>query len=202
MLKVGLTGGLASGKSTVAARLREHGLPVLDADLVVRELYAPGGAGAAAISATYGPDVLDATGAVNRPALAARVFGDPDAVARLNALIHPLVHQAQAAWFQELEAHGKGIGVVEATLLIESGGRSRFDVLVTVSAPASVRLERAVSRGGNRDDLAKRIAAQMPDEAREKVADIVLRSTGSKDDLLRDADDLADRLKRMAFHGA
>lgn len=202
MLKVGLTGGLASGKSTVAARLREHGLPVLDADLVVRELYAPGGAGAAAISSTYGPELLGEDGAVDRPKLAALVFGDPEAVAKLNALIHPLVHRAQADWFHELESNGKGIGVVEATLLIESGGRSRFDVLVTVSAPASVRLERAVARGGNRDDLAKRIAAQMPDEAREKVADIVLRSTGSKDDLLRDADDLADRLKRMAFHGA
>lgn len=200
ILKVGLTGGLASGKSTVAGRLRESGIAVLDADLVVRDLYREGGAGARAVAEAFGPEFLAADGSVDRRKLSARVFHEPAALARLNDLIHPLVHAAQAEWFRDLEAKGGKVGVVEATLLVETGGRERFDVLVTVSAPAGVRLERAVARepGADANEFQRRMAAQFSDAAREQVADIVIRADGTKEDLRKRADSLARELRGRA----
>ena len=200
VLRIGLTGGLASGKSTVAARLAGHGIPVLDADAIVHELYLPGAPGARAVAEEFGPDVLDRAGGVDRSRLAQKVFGDAPALARLNARIHPLVIERQREWFEEREAAGDLLGVVEATLLVESGGRERYDVVVVVSAPPEVRLERAVRRSGenDREGLKKRIAAQLPDEEREKAADVVLTANGTKEELLSKVDTLAGRLKAMA----
>ena len=200
ILKVGLTGGLASGKSTVAERLRENGIPVLDADLIVRDLYREGSAGARAGAGAFGPEFLAADGSVDRPRLSAHVFHDPPSLARLNALIHPLVQAEQARWFQGLEAKGEALGVVEATLLVETGGRRRFDVLVTVSAPADIRLERAIRRSGETDpnEFVKRMSAQFSDAAREEVADIVIRTEGTKEELLKRVDELARELKERA----
>lgn len=200
ILKVGLTGGLASGKSTVAARLEEHGIPVLDADLIVHDLYRAGSEGARVIAEAFGPEFLAADGAVDRPRLSAHVFHDPPSLARLNALVHPLVRDAQAKWFAALEANGEALGVVEATLLVETGGRQRFDVLVTVSAPADVRLQRAIRRSGETDpnDLVRRMSVQFSDAAREEVADIVIRTEGTKEELLKKVDELAKGLKARA----
>jgi dephospho-CoA kinase len=200
ILRVGLTGGIASGKSTVAARLSQHGIPVLDADEVVHSLYRPGGDGAREVAREFGPEVLNGAGGVDRARLARRVFGDAPALARLNARIHPMVIDRQKAWFEEREAAGELLGVVEATLLVESGGRDRYDVVVAVSAPPEVRLERAVRRSGEseRANLQRRIEAQLKDEEREKAADIVLTANGSKEDLLAKVDELAVRLKTMA----
>jgi dephospho-CoA kinase len=200
ILRVGLTGGIASGKSTVAARLVERGIPVLDADRVVHDLYLPGAAGARAVAEEFGPDLLDPSGGVDRSRLAQRVFGDSETLARLNTRIHPLVLEAQKNWFEEREGAGDALGVVEATLLVETGGRGRYDVIVAVSAPEEVRLERAVRRSGEteREGLKRRIAAQLRDEEREKSADIVLTTSGTKEDLLSKVDELADRLKAMA----
>ncbi len=203
ILRVGLTGGIASGKSTAAARLREHGIPVLDADQVVRDLYRPGGEGARIVLEEFGPEMLDPTGGVDRARLARRVFADPLALARLNARIHPLVIETQRRWFRERETEGAPVAVIEATLLIESGGRGRYDLIVAVSAPEDVRLERAVRRSGEteREGLRRRIAAQMPDAERERAADIVLRSDGSKDALMEQVDALARKLAAMAAGG-
>ncbi len=200
ILKVGLTGGLASGKSTVAERLRESGIPVLDADLIVRDLYREGSAGARAVAGAFGPEFLAADGSVDRPKLSAHVFHDPPSLSRLNALIHPLVQGEQARWFQGLEAKGEALGVIEATLLVETGGRRRFDVLVTVSAPADMRLKRAIRRSGETDpnEFVKRMSAQFSDAAREEVADIVIRTEGTKEDLLKKVDELAKELKGRA----
>ena len=200
ILKVGLTGGLASGKSTVAARLLEHGIPVLDADLIVRELYREGSEGARAVAEAFGPEFLTEDGSVDRPKLSAHVFHDPPSLASLNALIHPLVRDEQARWFSGLEAKGEALGVVEATLLVETGGRQRFDVLVTVSAPADMRLKRAIRRSGETDpnEFVKRMSAQFTDAAREEVADIVIRTEGTKEELLTKVDELAKELKARA----
>jgi dephospho-CoA kinase len=200
ILRVGLTGGIASGKSTVAARLAAHGIPVLDADEVVHSLYLPGGDGARAVSEEFGPELLDRTGGVDRASLARKVFGDAAALARLNARIHPMVIERQRKWLAEREAAGALLAVVEATLLVESGGRDRYDVVVVVSAPPEVRLERAVRRSGEaeRENLQRRIEAQLRDEEREKAADIVLRADGTKEELLATVDELAARLKAMA----
>lgn len=200
MLRVGLTGGLASGKSTVAKRLGERGIPVLDADRVVHSLYAPGGAGSRAVAGLFGPGVLAPDGSVDRPSVARLVFGDPAAVARLNAAVHPLVHAEEARWFEALEAAGRRLGVVEATLLLESGGRSLYDLVVVVSAPAELRLARASRRDPERSEaeLRARMAAQLPDAEREKAADVVLANDGGPEELLAKADALADGLLARA----
>ncbi len=146
MLRVGLTGGIASGKSAVAARWRELGIPVLDADRLVHALYEPGAPGAVAVAEEFGADLLDERGAVDRPRLASLVFADPAAVARLNARIHPLVRLETDRWLAGREAERHARAVVEATLLVENGGRERFDLLVAVSAPEDLRIARALAR--------------------------------------------------------
>jgi dephospho-CoA kinase len=191
--RVGLTGGIASGKSAVAARWRELGIPVLDADRLVRALYEPGAPGAEAVAGEFGPGVLDARGAVDRPRLAALVFADPAAVARLNARVHPLVRRETDRWLAEREAEGHPTAVVEATLLVENAGRERFDLLVAVSAPEELRLERAHARdpAATRESVLARMRAQLPDEARNAACDEVLVNDGSVEELLAKADALA-----------
>lgn len=200
ILKVGLTGGLASGKSSVAARLRQAGIPVLDADEVVHALYRPGAAGTRAVARAFGPEMVDASGAIDRRALARRVFSDPGALARLDALVHPLVFEAEAAWLAEREKEGAPVGVVEATLIVETGGRARYDVLVAVSAPEEVRAARALERlpGSTPEEVRRRIAAQTTDAERERVADVVIRNDGDRAGLAAQADALAKRLRAEA----
>jgi dephospho-CoA kinase len=194
--RVGLTGGIASGKSAVAARWRELGIPVLDADRLVHALYEPGAAGAAAVADEFGPEYLDARGAVDRPIVAALVFGNAAAIARLNSRVHPLVRIETDRWLAEREAEGHAAAVVEATLLVENGGRERFDLLVAVSAPEKLRLSRALARdpSSTRDAVLARMHAQIPDEARNAACDFVLVSDGSLDELRAKADALAAEL--------
>jgi dephospho-CoA kinase len=200
ILKVGLTGGLASGKSTIAEGLGRRGIPVRDADRMVHDLYAPGAAGARAIAEAFGPQFLSADGAVDRPKLSRHVFHDKDALARLNGLIHPLVREEQTQWFEDLARKGEPLGVIEATLLVETGGRERFDVLVAVSAPADMRLRRAIKRSGEVDpnEFVKRMSAQFSDAAREEVSDIVVRTDGTREELEEKIDHLADELRARA----
>jgi dephospho-CoA kinase len=200
ILRVGLTGGLASGKSTVAARLRERGIPVLDADKIVHHLYEPGHEGARAVAKAFGDDFLTPEGAVDRPRLALHVFQDGAELRRLNALIHPLVIAEQARWFERLEREEETLGVMEATLLVESGGRDQNDLLVTVSAPEELRLARAAERtpGADKEELRKRVEGQLTDGQREAVADVVIRNEGSRDELLAEADRLAVNLRGFA----
>ncbi len=199
MQRVGLTGGIASGKSTVAARLRELGIPVLDADRLVRDLYEPGRAGAAAVADEFGPELLDERGAVNRPRLSALAFANPAAVARLNARIHPLVRIETDRWLAEREAEGLAAAVVEATLLVENDGRERFDILVAVSAPEETRISRALARdpSSTRESVLARMSAQLSDEARNAACEFVLVSDGSLDELRAKAAGLAARLVSM-----
>jgi dephospho-CoA kinase len=194
--RVGLTGGIASGKSAVAARWRELGIPVLDADRLVRALYEPGEPGAAAVAEEFGPQVLDERGAVSRPRLAALVFADPAAVARLNARVHPLVRRETDRWLADREAEGRAVAVVEATLLVENAGRERFDLLVAVSAPEELRLNRALARdpAATRDSVLARMRAQLSDDARNAACDEVLVNDGSVEELLAKANALAPRL--------
>lgn len=206
VLRVGLTGGLASGKSTVAARLATRGLEVLDVDRVVHAFYAPGEVGAAAVSRAFGPGFLNPDGSVDRPALAAAVFSDPGAVRRLNQAIHPLVAAEVARFFVGLEERAAAtgirgiVGVVEATLLVEAGAGARYDVVVTVSASPAVRLARALARdrGRSEAELVARMAAQISDADRERDADIVLVADGDLPTLLARVDALAEGLLARA----
>lgn len=193
-LTVGLTGGLAAGKSTVASRLHSRGLTVIDADVLVAELYAPGGAGADLVASQLGPEFLDAEGGVDRPSVAQRVFRDDEARRALERGIHPLVRST----FERRAAEAAGIVVLEAALLVETGWGRQLDVLVTVEAPVAVRLERAAARDGDPEDAARRIAAQGPEEARRGAADYVIENDADLPHLLAQVDDLVESLRRRA----
>jgi dephospho-CoA kinase len=175
ILAVGLTGGLASGKSTIARTFAALGAVTIDADRVVAHLYRPGQAGHAALVREYGPEIVRADGEIDRVKLADIAFATPAAAQRLNALIHPLVIEEER---RMLEAIDDGIVVNEATLLLEAGGRARYDKIVVVDVPPEVQVERAVARGMTREDAVRRIARQMPREERLRFADYVIDNSG------------------------
>jgi dephospho-CoA kinase len=193
-LRVGLTGGLASGKSTVARRLAAAGFTVVDADALVAELYRPGQPGARAVEELFGPDALAADGSVDRPAVARLVFADPERLAALERRIHPLV----GARFAEIAARSEGVAVLEATKLVEAGFAPDFDLVVTVEAPIEVRVARARSRGADERDARARLAAQLPDAERRRVARVVIENDGDLDALAEKVDRLIARLRADA----
>jgi dephospho-CoA kinase len=194
-LRVGLTGGLASGKSAVARRLAAAGIEVVDADALVAELYRPGGAGAAAVAALFGADGLAPGGGVDKLHVARRVFDDPAALARLEAAIHPVVRRR----FAEIAARSAGVVALEATKLVEAGYAPDFDLVVTVEADEASRLARAVARGLSPEEARARLAAQGDGATRRRAAQVVIANDGSLAELEAKADALAaDLLRRTA----
>ncbi len=173
MLRVGLTGGIAVGKSYVSALLRELGCHVFDADDIARAVVQPGMPALNDIVAAFGPDVLAADGTLDRAKLGRLVFADAEARSRLNAIVHPRVHAEQDRLLREVEARDPhGIAVVDAALLIESGGYRRFDVVVVVWCRPEIQLARLMARNGlSREEASQRIAAQMPSEEKRRYAD-------------------------------
>ena len=198
LLRVGLTGGLASGKSTVAGWLRDAGFEVIDADRLVAELHQPGGEGAAAVRDLFGPGMLDERGGVDHAKVAARVFSDPKARRDLEAAIHPLVRQR----FLERTAGLTGVVVLEATLLVEAGYGPGFDLIVTVEAPCELRLERALARGMDEEAVRKRLLAQGDGEERREAAHRMLDNSGDVEHLRRQVDELVGELNRLAAEPA
>lgn len=194
MLRVGLTGGIGSGKSMVAARLGQRGAWIIDSDQIAREVLEPGTAGLRAVAEEFGEEILAENGALDRPALAARVFNDADARGRLNAIVHPLV----AARSAELVAVAPpdAIVVQDVPLLVEAGMAAEFPLVVVIHADAAVRLRRLVKqRGMACPAAAARIAAQATDEQRRAAADVWLDNSGCRDDTLAAVDRLwAQRL--------
>ncbi len=190
-LLVGLTGGLASGKSTVARWLDEAGFRVVDADRVVAELYAPGGRGAAAVRELFGSEALDSDGAVDRARVAERVFSDDEARRRLEQAIHPLVR----AHFADIARQAEGVVVYEATLLVESGHAETFDLVVSIEAPQQRRLAWAIARGMDEAQARARLAAQGDGARRRAGADRIIANDGSLDDLRRAVDELTLELR-------
>jgi len=193
MLRVGLTGGLASGKSTVAAMLRERGAVVFDADRIVRDLYAEGGAGAEAARALFGDAVLGPDGAIDRSRIAAIVFADPAKRHALEARIHPLVGAERARRFAEAERGGARVAVAEASQLLEARTESDYDRILLVVAPEETRFRRWLAKGGDDEDARRRMAAQISaDAARDRVHDVLVND-GSLEDLRRKVTELYDR---------
>lgn len=180
--KVGLTGGLASGKSSVARRLAESGADVLDADAIVRELYRPGRPGAQAIAALFGSDHLTADGAVDTQRVAARVFHDAAARTRLEHEIHPLVREE---FRRHLEETSPPIAVMEATRLVEAGFAPDFDLVVTVEAARETRRRRAIARGHTPEDADARLDAQGTGAERRRAAHRILRNDAGLPELER-----------------
>jgi dephospho-CoA kinase len=193
-LRVGLTGGLGGGKSTVAGWLREGGFEVIDADRLVAELYRPGGEGAAAVRALFGPEMLDESGAVDHAKVAARVFNDPEARLALESAIHPLVRKR----FEELAAKTRDIIVLEATLLVEAGYAPGFDLIVTVEAPCELRLERALERGMDEASARARLLAQGDGEERRAASHRLIDNSGDLEHLRQQVDELIEELRRLA----
>jgi dephospho-CoA kinase len=186
VLRIGLTGGIGSGKSTVSRLLGEHGAVVVDADVIAREVVAPGTPGLAAIVEAFGPTVLAADGSLDRPGLAAVVFADPQTRRRLDGIVHPLV-RARAG---ELEAAAPADAVVvhDVPLLAETGQGSSYDLVVVVEADPAVRVARLVQRGLTADDARARIAVQATDEQRRAIADVVLDNSGTPERLAEQVD--------------
>ena len=179
ILKVGLTGGIASGKSTIMRNFAGLGCITVDADAIVARLYRPGEPGHEAIVRTYGSDVLQPDGEIDRQKLSAIAFSSPDEAKKLNALIHPLVLAEQAQMMESAEARGEdAIFVVEATLLLESGGRQRYDRIVIVDVAPDVQLARAIGRGMAAEEVTRRMANQMPRDERLRHADYVIDNSG------------------------
>lgn len=180
ILRVGLTGGIASGKSTVAKIFARLGARVIDADAVVADLYRPGKAGFAAIVKRYGEDVLRPDGEIDRPKLSSVALATAGSAAELNALIHPLVVAEEARMIGDEVSEGvSGIFIVEATLLLESGGRARYDRIIVVDVDPDTQLKRAVARGLGRDEALRRMARQITREERLRLADYVIDNRGS-----------------------
>lgn len=198
MSLVALTGGIASGKSTIAGRLAERGALIVDADRLVREVQQPGSPVLKAIAAEFGDDVILADGALDRAALGGRVFGDDEAIARLNAIVHPAVRAESARRFAAaFAADPDAVVVYDVPLLVEARVDDPWDLVVVAHAPAEVRQRRLVElRGMTERDAAARVASQVSDDARLAVADVVIDTAGTVEETLRQADDLWGRLTR------
>jgi dephospho-CoA kinase len=200
VLRVGLTGGIGSGKSEVSRRLAARGAVLIDADVAAREVVVPGSPGLARIAAAFGDGVLRPDGSLDRERLGQIVFGDPALRARLNDIVHPLVRQwmaaAERAAVQAAEPPGP-IVVHDVPLLAESRGRAGFDAVIVVDVPPELQLERLVSLRGMAPEQAKaRIAAQASREQRLGVADVVVDNSGSLDDLDRRVAEVWAELER------
>jgi dephospho-CoA kinase len=185
---VGLTGGAGAGKSTVAARLRELGAIVIDADALAREVLEPGSEGLREVVAEFGPGVLRPDGSLDRAALAAIVFADPAKRRRLEQITHPRI----AARTSELLASAPADAVVvhDVPLLVEKDMAAVYDLVVVVDAPVEQRVRRLVARGLDADDARARIAAQASREERRAVADVWLENDGTTDELRAAVDEL------------
>jgi dephospho-CoA kinase len=185
---IGLTGGIGSGKSTVAAMLADLGAVVIDADKVGHEVYRPGTEGFRRVVEAFGRDVVGPDGTIDRRTLGARVFGDPAELKRLNALVHPLIGDEIRKRLQTAvgSADPGGTGrpiVVEAAIMMEAGWRFFDRIWVVVVTPETAVTRVVASRGLSRDDVERRIAAQMTNAERERIADLVIRNDGTLDAL-------------------
>ncbi|MGV9237558.1 dephospho-CoA kinase [Streptomyces nigra] len=197
MLKVGLTGGIGAGKSEVSRLLVEHGAVLIDADRIAREVVAPGTPGLAAVVEAFGEDVLAADGSLDRPRLGSIVFADPERLAVLNSIVHPLV----GARSRELEdaATEDAVVVHDVPLLTENGLAPLYDLVIVVDADPGTQLDRLVRlRGMTEDDARARMAAQATREQRRAIADIVIDNDVPLDELRRRVKDVWEDLVRRA----
>jgi len=180
---VGLTGGIGSGKSTAARLFAEHGVPVLDADQLAREVTRPGAPALTEIAAAW-PGVVGPDGVLDRRLLASAVFGDPAARARLEAILHPRIVALSNARTQELARAGHTLALYEAALLVETGRHGELDGLIVVDAPVDVRVARVMARdGASEAEVRARIAAQLPIEDKRRVATHIIENDGDEDAL-------------------
>jgi len=201
MLKVGLTGGLASGKSFVGAALEDLGCKLIEADELGHEVLMPDGAAYASVVREFGRGILNEEGEIDRRLLALEVFGDTERLKLLNSLVHPevrrLTDQLIADFFA---ADPEAIVVVAAAIHVETGGYKRFDKLIVVVCTVEQQIERAMKRDGStREQALARLASQMPLEEKRNYADYVIDTSGTKEETLRQTEDLFYELRRLTL---
>ena len=192
-MRIGVTGGIGSGKSTVASLLSERGAIVVDADVIARRVVERGSPVLANLVEEFGAGILDAEGRLNRAELARIAFADERSIRHLNDITHPAIREQAEIDLQAAEE--QGIAVYEMPLLIETGQRSLVDLVVVVDVPEDVQIDRAVElRGLPKDDVLRRMAAQVSRAERLDAADIVIGNSGTRDELVAEVDALWVRL--------
>jgi dephospho-CoA kinase len=202
MLKVGLTGGIASGKSTVAAMFRDREVPVLEMDPLGHELLEPGQAAYDEVVREFGKGVLDPNEKVNRSRLGAIVFSDPEKRERLNRILHPRILDVVQKWFAALDRPGgPEFAVAEAALIFESGFNKQLDRVIVCWCRPEQQLARLVERGLPAEQARQRIAAQMPAEEKRRLASDVIDCSGSIEDTERQVNKLLANIKQLAASG-
>ncbi|MDI1435229.1 MULTISPECIES: dephospho-CoA kinase [Polyangium] len=195
----GLTGGIACGKSTVAARFREQGVQVIDADVVARQAVAPGTSGLTEIIKLFGEGVLRHDGTLDRSKLGSIVFGDEEKRRALNRILHPRIGARTMMLAQELAQRGEPLACYEAALLVENGLTDAFRPLVVVSAPEAIQVTRTMERDGVDEKAAlARIRAQMPVAEKVKVADYVIDTSGTMEQTIQRADEVLAAIRAKA----
>lgn len=195
---IGLTGGIGSGKSTVARILQEHGFPIVDADLIAREIVEPGQPALAELAKEFGEDILNADGSLDRGLLASRAFTNKDTTQRLNNITHPRINQRTQELFDEARENGAEAVIYDMPLLIDKGLHKDMDATIVVHAAEHVRLERLTTkRGLDVDDVRRRINAQIDDETRKQYADILLDNNGTEEDLTQQIAQAVDKIKQL-----
>jgi dephospho-CoA kinase len=180
MLRVGLTGGIATGKTYCLRRFGSHGAAVVDADRLARDAVAPGSPALEAIAARFGAEMLGPGGALDRPRLAAVVFADEGARRDLEAIVHPIVYRMIAEWFAGVEAEGRRLGIADIPLLFETGHAETFDRVVVAACPPETQVRRLMERDGLSEKAAHgRLAAQWPIAEKRRAADFVIDTGGT-----------------------
>ena len=194
-----LTGGIAAGKSTISRMLQEHGALIVDADAIVREVQAPGSPVLDEIAEAFGRAMILPDGSLDRAALGSRVFGDPEALGRLNAIVHPAVYTRSLERMQDALATAPGTVVIyDVPLLAEARLEDAWELIVLADAPAAVRERRLVTdRGMTEADAAARVASQVSDERRRAIADVIIDTTGTMADTQRQVDELWARVESL-----
>jgi dephospho-CoA kinase len=202
MLKIGLTGGIATGKSYVRRHLETRGVPTIDADTVAREVVAPGTPGHDAVVDRFGLAVVGPSGAIDRPALGTIVFADAAARRDLEAIVHPAVHAAILSWLDaRARDAGAWLAVADIPLLFETGRRYPFDAIVVAACPPEVQLARVVARDQLTEDAARqRLAAQWPIDEKVRLADYVVWTDGGYEATDRQVDEVIAALEQRAGH--
>lgn len=196
MLKVGLTGGIGSGKSTAASRLQELGATIIDADQVAREIVEPGQPALVELAEAFG-GILNDDGSLNRGELARQAFASPEATEKLNSITHPRIRERTQELFADAEESGADVVVYDMPLLIENGEYKQMDHVLVVDAPDDVRVERLVNqRGLDEGDARRRIAAQIDRETRLQAADTVLDNGGGREELIAQVDRFWETITR------
>ena len=202
MLRAGLTGGIASGKSTVARMLRGLEIPLLEADPIGHQLLEPGQEAREEVVREFGGGILRADGAVDREKLGAIVFADHEKRARLNRILHPRILATAQKWFEALDRPGgPGLAVFSAALIFESGFNKELDRVIVCWCFPEQQLARLRERGLSADEARRRIAAQMPADEKRRMADDVIDSSGSMEETERQVREVAARLKQLASAG-